>query len=141
MKIPKPSVGIWDIIYLYNVVYDGVPIRERPFLVVDKNTDCFSSVSLLEISGQPKTGGKFPYNEPVTRSSQNGLNQDSHVKCDMLYINCEHIITGVNVIKFGELEQDKYSAKINLSIRKARDNQTLVYIDQSNNGIVLRGWE
>jgi hypothetical protein len=138
MKIPKSNIRVWDIVYLYDALYDGALIKERPFLVIDRDVRAFSSISLLEISGQPKTGDDFPYNQSIIQSQRNGLSRASHAKCDMLYINCEHIMQRATVVKFGELEQDMYQSKINALMQKAQANGDFVFIDQSNNGMVLR---
>jgi hypothetical protein len=70
----------------------------------------------------------YPYNEPIFKSPVNGLNIDSHVKCDLLFIYCEYIIPD-KVIKFDQLES-KYASNINIRSANAMRAKNYFYIDQ-----------
>lgn len=140
--IPRISVykiNIGDILYLNKIKVNGNLIGSRPFVVWYKDLHNFSQIMMYEISSKEKIGDKYPYNVEISKSIVNGLNQNSHVKADQLFIYCENNMKG-NVLKIGELELDKYAESINEKSDEAIQNHEYYFYDQSNNGKQLIGW-
>lgn len=145
--IPKDSIAVGDIIFLPMALVSDSDIGCHPFFVISRDKGKLKQLTLLEISSKPKAcdtinssvlSQRFPYNEPIIKSDINGLNQDSHIKCDQLYIYCENVVPD-NVRKFGILESDLYYREIKNKTYSAQENGELYLYDQSNNGAVLRG--
>lgn len=136
--ISSDSVNIGDILFLGSIKADGQQIGSRPFIVWGKDEHSLNQVMMYEISGQKKTGDEYPYNIPIPKSPVNGLNLDSHIKADQLFIYCENNIQQY-VKKIGELEPEKYS-DINEKTIEATEKQDFYFYDQSNNGLKLNGW-
>jgi hypothetical protein len=138
-EIAKSDIIIGDILFIDNVMVNGNIIGERPFLVWDKDFRSSTKLMLYEISSKDKAGQEYPYNVPIIKSSINGLAKDSHIKADKLFIYCETIILP-RVIKFGELEYEKYGSEILNRTNQAVNNHEYYFFDQSNNGKQLIGW-
>ena len=139
IKINRNDINVGDILFISGVLVKGNNIGSRPFLVWGYDSATISQIMMLEISSEPKTGSNYPYNIPILKSGQNGLNVDSHIKTDQMFIFCENVIPN-NIIKFGVLEIPKYGQVIIEKRDLAILDKKYVYYDQSNSGKQLRGW-
>lgn len=135
MIITKESVTVGDILWINNPLVDSKNIGSRPFVVWGKGRSN-TQVAMFEISCRKKYGSQYPFNEPITKSTTNGLKQNSHIKCDLLFIYCEYIIPP-QVKKLGKLEP-KYMKKIKERMENAFNAKRLFFADQSNNGRRIR---
>jgi hypothetical protein len=139
-RITKDKICVGDILFVESVKVDGSVIGSRPFVVWSRNSLIPVQIMMYEISSRDKVGEEYPYNIPILKSSMNGLNQDSHVKADQLFIYCENNMSE-SVRKFGELELDKYADLIIEKANRAISNHDYYFYDQSNNGKKLIGWD
>lgn len=136
--INKDDIAVGDIIFLSNMSAGTVQIGYRPFFVLSRNLASLKNVHLLEISSQNKSTdqSKFPYNCHIIPSTQNGLNRESHVKCDQLFINCEQVLSDT-IMKFGSLEKELFQ-DIQQRAMNADKNGDFYYYDQKQSGKTLR---
>lgn len=142
--LSKNDVSIGDIIYISSVQVAGQPIGGRPFFVLHRDREALTKLHLFEVSSRSKVDNptvledeqNYPYNAPIIPTLKNGLNRESHIKCDQLFIHCECILAD-RIMKIGELETELYQ-DIKRRSELAEKNGDFFYYDQPNDGTVLK---
>lgn len=111
MKQVKTSYEIGDIVYVSEYKYeDGTPGAGHLFVIIDTTDDIglmsAESFGFLVSSNikKSKENSRFKFNEPLNKNKANGLNDNSIVKCDVLYN-----IPPKNILfKIGSIDADDY---------------------------------
>ena len=111
MKTRSNKYEIGDIVFVSKYKYDSTKIEGKNHLFVIINEDKIEAVTVeyfgLIVSShreKSKDNSDFKYNEPLDMNSDNGLNQNSIVKCDQVYS-----IPPQNIqFKIGSVDVDDY---------------------------------
>lgn len=110
MKTVKSNYEIGDIVFVSKYNYsDGKPGQNHLFVVIDVDKNELVPIEYFGMlvssqTNKSKSNSDFEFNEPLNKNAINGLNDDSIVKCDVLYpISPKNII-----FKIGSVDVDDY---------------------------------
>ena len=100
---------IGDIVFVSDVDNPKVEgAKYHYFVIIDSDLSIVSAdlfgFLVSSNKSKEKNNSKYKYNEPITKSKQNGLQVDSHVKCDTLYQFTKYQV----VCKIGSVDVDDF---------------------------------